>query len=325
MLAIRFSLERTHLTFCDGLQARSSIGFHVARKPPWKFQPAFLFFCCCARSCDVGHRRHKKTCGYLGFTLFATVRAWASGNEQRVRQTGGTGVVFTRRSWGGPVRWTCWTAAKRWLPRAHSNRALYFWCTLQPPQVRVWDDVRFLCFSSNFFENQCESAKKQTNHQKINTVLQQRKHESLMVVSLTSLILFQDFMKVSTFWCGLPSHSQREKYCLITWPERKQHSTVCKQQSICFAFCLKLQTGFLSPWSTRRAANSRHHCFRSIPGLCILHKMMEASVCLVFSSLHSKKSWTTRLLTPQNWTQATGKSRCDDLISFALTERWMIL
>ena len=34
---------------------------------------------------------------------------------------------------------------------------------------------------------------------KIYTVLQQRKHESVMVVSLTSLILFQDFMKVSTF------------------------------------------------------------------------------------------------------------------------------
>ena len=52
----------------------------------------------------------------------------------------------------------------------------------------------------------------------------------------------------------------------------------------------KLQTGFLSPWSTRRAANFRHHCFRSIPGLCILHKMMEASVCHVFSSLHRKET-----------------------------------
>ena len=159
------------------------------------------------------------------YVVFATVRARASGNEQRVvqrvRQMGRSHTTVLGRS--GPLNML--NRRQKWLPRAHSNRALYFWCTLQPPEVRVWR--LFFHVSHPFFLKINATARKK-NHQKINTVLQQRKHESVMVVSLTSLILFQDFMKVSTFWCGLPSHSQREKYCLVTWPERKQHSTVCK-------------------------------------------------------------------------------------------------
>ena len=107
--------------------ARSSIGFHVARKPPWKFQPAFFFSFCCAGS------------------------------------------------------WRCW-----------------------PPTL-------------------------------------------------------QEDLWLSMFWCLLLiafPFSER-KYRLITWPESRQHSTVCKQKSICFAFWWQLQTGFLSPWSTRRAAHLR--------------------------------------------------------------------
>ena len=60
--------------------ARSSIlGFHVARKPPWKFQPAFFFLFAARDPGDVGHRRYKKTCGYLCFD----VCCWLPSHSQR--------------------------------------------------------------------------------------------------------------------------------------------------------------------------------------------------------------------------------------------------
>ena len=122
-------------------QARSSIGFHVARKPPWKFQPAFFFFFffCCAGS----WRRWPPTLQEdlwlsMFYVVFATVRARASGNEQRVRQTGRYRNSFHTMVLGrsGPLNML--NRRQKWLPRAHSNRALNFWCTLQPLKVRVW-------------------------------------------------------------------------------------------------------------------------------------------------------------------------------------------
>ena len=79
------SLDRISITY--RWQARSSIGFHVARKPPWKFQPASFFFCA------GSWRRWPPTLQEdpwlsMFYIVFATVRARASGNEQRVRQTG---------------------------------------------------------------------------------------------------------------------------------------------------------------------------------------------------------------------------------------------
>ena len=141
----------------------------------------FFFFFCCAGS----WRRWPPTLQEdlwlsMFYVVFATVRARASGNEQRVRETGQCRNSFHTTVLGrsGPLNML--NRRQKWLPRAHSNRALYFWCTLQPPQVRVWR-LFFMFLIQFFWKSMREREKK---HQKINTVFQQRKHESVMVVSL---------------------------------------------------------------------------------------------------------------------------------------------
>ena len=125
---------------------------------------------------------------------------------------------------------------------------------------------------------------------------------------------------------GLPSHSQREKYCLITWPERKQHA-LGGMYAAKYLLCLLLTTTnrFPVPVEHKKSRKFQTSLLSKYPWL-VYSPQNYGGFCLpgvLFTP--SKRNNGQLVFRPlKNWTQATCKSRCDDLISFALTERWIL-
>ena len=152
--------------FTVSLQVRSSIGFHVARKPPWKFQPAFFFFFffCCAGSC----RRWPPTLPRIPVAIYVLRCVCDSASSSEPERTASEPMGRYRNSFhttvlrgrSGPLNKL--NRRQKWLPRAHSNRASYVLLMHTTASAGLGYDVCFICFSSNFFGNQCDSAKKNT-------------------------------------------------------------------------------------------------------------------------------------------------------------------